>query len=106
MSEFDGHAEDVWDQVESVFGDQAVWKSQGYPDLDVIVVADADYRQILSRGGERIVSISYQLLDMDRAPLPGDLVTVRSGRCAGEYEYIGIIEDDGYTVTTECRKIG
>jgi hypothetical protein len=105
MSEFDGHAADIWSEVESVFGDQATWRSEAHQDVQLVLVADSDYETIETRGGEALVVVKAQLADLGRRPAPNDLIEVQSGRLAGHYEFFSIVEDDGYSISVALKAI-
>lgn len=105
MSEFDSIASDIWGEIESVFGDQGVWRASGKPAKVLTVVVDSDYRQIFGRAGEAIVSISLQKSELP-APLSSyDTLEIQSGRWAGRYDNPRAITDDGYTLEVEMRVV-
>ena len=103
MSAFDADAADIWDEIESVFGDQATWRTVD-ADIALVVVADSDHRDVELRGGEAIVSFSIQRADLPEFS-PHDILVVQTGRYAGQYDAPKTIEDDGYTVIVEMRRV-
>ena len=104
MAEFDSIAQDTWAEVSRVFCDQVEWVQQDGTVTLALGHCDAVYEEVGEAAGEKLVSCEMEASDIP-APVNGDVCRVLSGLLAGEYEYAGVLDSDGFTITVRLRLI-